>query len=118
MIVAPNLFGDLLSDLAAALVGGLGVAPSANLHPGRIGLFEPVHGSAPDIAGQDRANPVAAVLTAALMLEHLGHDDAARDVRSAVEASLREGATTADIGGTLGTGAVGDWIAARIRTRR
>lgn len=115
VIVASNLFGDILSDLAAGLVGGLGLAPSANLHPGRIGLFEPVHGSAPDIAGQDRANPIAAVLTAALMLEHLGHDDAARRIHRAVDSALEEGATTRDIGGTLGTAAAGDWLADRVR---
>ncbi|MGH7465846.1 MAG: isocitrate/isopropylmalate dehydrogenase family protein, partial [Longimicrobiales bacterium] len=73
VIVAPNLFGDILSDLAAALVGGLGLAPSASLHPGRVGLFEPVHGSAPDIAGTNRANPLAAIMTTALMLRQLGH---------------------------------------------
>ena len=110
VIVTSNLFGDILSDLAAGLVGGLGLAPSANLHPGRVGLFEPVHGSAPDIAGTDRANPVAALLTAALMLNHLGHEDAARALDRAVDASIREGATTRDLGGPLGTTEVGDWI--------
>ena len=110
VIVTSNLFGDILSDLAAGLVGGLGLAPSANLHPGRIGLFEPVHGSAPDIAGQDRANPVAALLTAALMLDHLGHHEAGQRIEEAVEASISQGATTPDLGGTLGTTAVGDWI--------
>lgn len=115
VIVASNLFGDILSDLAAGLVGGLGLAPSANLHPGRIGLFEPVHGSAPDIAGQDRANPIAAVLTGALMLEHLGHEDAARRIHHAVESSVQNEATTPDLGGTLGTEAAGDWLADRVR---
>jgi 3-isopropylmalate dehydrogenase len=110
VIVASNLFGDILSDLAAGLVGGLGLAPSANLHPGRIGLFEPVHGSAPDIAGTDRANPIAAILTAALMLEHLGQTDAARRIEDAVDAAIRGGATTPDLGGELGTEAAGDWI--------
>ena len=110
VIVTSNLFGDILSDLAAGLAGGLGLAPSANLHPGRIGLFEPVHGSAPDIAGQGKANPVAAILTAALMLEHLGLDDAARRVEGAVEASIGAGATTPDLGGDLDTAAVGAWI--------
>jgi 3-isopropylmalate dehydrogenase len=114
VIVASNLFGDILSDLAAGLVGGLGLAPSANLHPGRIGLFEPVHGSAPDIAGTDRANPIAAFLTAALMLEHLGHPAAAVALERAVEDAIRSGATTPDLGGTLGTEAAGDWICARL----
>lgn len=110
VIVTSNLFGDILSDLAAGLVGGLGMAPSANLHPGRIGLFEPVHGSAPDLAGTNTANPFAAVLTAALMLDHLGHSDAAADLDRAVRAALDADATTPDLGGDLGTRAVGDWL--------
>lgn len=110
VIVTSNLFGDIISDLAAGLVGGLGLAPSANLHPGRMGLFEPVHGSAPDIAGQGRANPVAALLTSALMLEHIGYPDAAARLEEAVEASIHAGATTPDLGGSLGTTGVGDWI--------
>jgi 3-isopropylmalate dehydrogenase len=115
VIVAGNLFGDILSDLAAALVGGLGLAPSANLHPGRTGLFEPVHGSAPDIAGQDRANPMAAILTAALMLEHLGHPGPALRVERAVRDAVLQRRTTPELGGTLGTRAVGDWICAALR---
>lgn len=114
VIVTSNLFGDILSDLAAGLVGGLGIAPSANLHPGRIGLFEPVHGSAPDLAGRDVANPFAAVLTAALMLRHLGHGQAARALEDAVDAALAAGATTRDLGGKLGTTAVGDWLVAHL----
>lgn len=114
VIVAPNLFGDLLSDLAAALVGGLGVAPSANLHPGRPGLFEPVHGSAPDIAGTDRANPLAALLTAALMLEHLGLATESATVEAAVRDAIRTGNVTHDLGGPLGTTGVGEWIRERI----
>jgi 3-isopropylmalate dehydrogenase len=114
VIVAPNLFGDLLSDLAAALVGGLGVAPSANLHPGKPGLFEPVHGSAPDIAGQDRANPLAALMTTALMLQQLGFGTEAAAVEEAVAEAIRSGNTTADLGGRLGTEAVGDWVCARV----
>lgn len=110
VIVTSNLFGDILSDLAAGLVGGLGLAPSANLRPGGIGLFEPVHGSAPDLAGTDRANPLAAVLTAALMLRHLGHERAARQLDEAVAAAIDAGATTPDLGGPLGTTAVGDWL--------
>jgi 3-isopropylmalate dehydrogenase len=115
VIVASNLFGDILSDLAAGLAGGLGLAPSANLHPGRVGLFEPVHGSAPDIAGTDTANPIAAILTAALLLEHVGQGAAAAAIRDAVDAALAEGATTRDLGGPLGTEAAGDWIRARVR---
>ncbi|HKJ93004.1 MAG TPA: isocitrate/isopropylmalate dehydrogenase family protein [Longimicrobiales bacterium] len=110
VIVAANLLGDILSDLAAGLVGGLGLAPSANLHPGRIGLFEPVHGSAPDIAGTGRANPLASVLTAALMLDHLGAPAAAGALRSAVDACIRVGETTPDLGGTLRTAEVGERV--------
>ncbi len=110
VIVTSNLFGDIISDLAAGLVGGLGLAPSANLHPGRIGLFEPVHGSAPDIAGQGIANPIAAVLTAALMLDHLGAGAAARRIEAAVDAAIRSGATTRDLGGKLSTAEVGEWL--------
>ncbi len=115
VIVAPNLFGDILSDLAAGLAGGLGLAPSANLHPGGTGMFEPVHGSAPDLAGQGVANPVAAILTAALMLEQLGHAGAAVRVEAAAVRSVREGHTTPDLGGQLGTAAVGDWICRGLR---
>ena len=115
VIVTSNLFGDILSDLAAGLVGGLGMAPSANLRPDGIGLFEPVHGSAPDLAGTDRANPFAAVLTAGLMLDHLGHDDAARRIDAAVRAALAADATTPDLGGELGTEAVGDWLVDHLR---
>jgi 3-isopropylmalate dehydrogenase len=116
VIVTSNLFGDILSDLAAGLVGGLGLAPSANLHPGRPGLFEPVHGSAPDIAGRDRANPMAAILTAALMLDHLGHPEDARLLEQAVRAAVEAGATTPDLGGSLGTEAAGDWICEKLAT--
>jgi len=111
---ASGLFGDLLSDLAAALVGGLGVAPSANLHPGRPGLFEPVHGSAPDIAGQDLANPLAALLTTGLMLDQLGYSGEAAAVTTAVRDAIRSGNTTPDLGGPLGTEAVGDWVCERV----
>jgi 3-isopropylmalate dehydrogenase len=115
VIVAPNLFGDILSDLAAALVGGLGLAPSASLHPGRVGLFEPVHGSAPDLVGTGRANPLAAILTAALMLRQLGHETAAAAVESSVRRAVRDGHTTPDLGGDLDTGSVGDWVCRDVR---
>jgi 3-isopropylmalate dehydrogenase len=114
VIVAPNLFGDILSDVAAALVGGLGLAPSANLHPGRPGMFEPVHGSAPPLVGTNRANPLAAVLTAALMVEQLGHADVARAMEAAVAAAIEAGETTPDLGGQLGTDTVGDGICKRL----
>jgi 3-isopropylmalate dehydrogenase len=99
VIVTNNLYGDILSDLGAGLVGGLGLAASANLHPGRAGLFEPVHGSAPPLAGKGVANPMAAVLTGALMLEQLGHPEAARDLERAVQATLAARVRTPDIGG-------------------
>jgi 3-isopropylmalate dehydrogenase len=115
VIVTNNLYGDILSDLGAGLVGGLGVAASANLHPGRRGgLFEPVHGSAPPLAGKGVANPVAAVLTGALMVEHLGHPDAARDLERAVTQALAAGARTPDLGGTSTTREVAAAIAAAL----
>ncbi|HUF50086.1 MAG TPA: 3-isopropylmalate dehydrogenase [Longimicrobiales bacterium] len=115
VIVAPNLFGDILSDLAAALVGGLGLAPSASLHPGRVGLFEPVHGSAPDLAGTGRANPLAAILTAALMLRYLGEAATAAAIERSVRRAVHAGHTTQDLGGALDTAAVGDWMCRDLR---
>jgi 3-isopropylmalate dehydrogenase len=115
VIVTNNMFGDLLSDLAAALVGGLGMAPSANRHPGRHALFEPVHGSVPQMKGTDSANPVAAILSMAMLLHHFGATDAAQGVHDAVRASVVGGVTTPDLGGVRGTRDVGDWIADRIR---
>ena len=114
VIVTGNLFGDILSDLASMIAGGLGIAPSANRHPGKVAMFEPVHGSAPPMAGTDTANPMAAILTLAMMLESLGAPDAAREVESAVSAAIAHSVGTTDVGGSLGTRAVGDWIAARI----
>jgi 3-isopropylmalate dehydrogenase len=110
VIVAPNLFGDILSDLAAALAGGLGVAPSANLHPGRPGLFEPVHGSAPDLAGTGRANPLAAIMTVALMLRQLDKSNFADTLEGVVRKAIEDDRTTPDLGGKLTTEEVGDWI--------
>jgi len=112
VIVTNNLYGDILSDLGAGLVGGLGLAPSANLHPGRAGLFEPVHGSAPALAGKGIANPMAAVLTGALMFEQLGHPSAAREVESAVRATLQAGMRTQDLGGKATT----KEVAAKLQT--
>src|SRR4051812_15054057 len=107
VIVTNNLFGDILTDLGAALTGGLGLAASGNIHPRRVSLFEPVHGSAPDIAGKGKANPIAMVLTGALMLEHLGHTREAQILMTAVEEQVREGARTPDLepflGGPLST---------------
>lgn len=114
VIVTCNLFGDILSDLGAQLAGGLGLAPSGNIHPGKVSLFEPVHGSAPNIAGQNRANPSGAVLAAALMLDYLGLEKESLQLRSAVREAVRSRHTTADLGGSLGTRAVGDWLAERV----
>ena len=118
VIVTGNLFGDILSDLASMLVGGLGLAPSANRHPGGVTMYEPVHGSAPPLAGKNVANPIAAILTLAMMLADLGAIDAARAVEQAVHAAIGQGVGTADIGGKMGTREVGDWIADHVREVR
>jgi 3-isopropylmalate dehydrogenase len=110
VIVTNNLFGDIITDLGAALQGGLGLAASGNIHPGRVSLFEPVHGSAPQFAGKNVANPIAAVLTAAMMLDYLEFSEAARKIESAVERAIRDGETTSDIGGRLTTRQAGDTI--------
>jgi len=118
VLVTTNLFGDILSDLAAGLVGGLGVAPSGNLGSGRPAVFEPVHGSAPDIAGQGIANPVGAILSAAMLLEHLGEDAGAQRVRAAVAATVAAGVTTPDLGGTARTREVTEAIVARLEEEK
>ena len=116
VIVTGNLFGDLLSDLSAQLIGGIGIAPSANLNPDTgQGLFEPVHGSAPKIAGRGIVNPFGAILSAGMMLEHLGFKAESEAVEAAVASALRDRECTVDCGGTLSTGAAGDVIARRIR---
>jgi tartrate dehydrogenase/decarboxylase/D-malate dehydrogenase len=112
VIVGSNLFGDILSDLAAAVAGSIGVAPSANLNPEREfpSMFEPVHGSAPDIAGQGIANPIGAIWSSVLMLEHLGEHEAASAVMSAVEAALESGVRTPDLGGSASTDELTDAV--------
>jgi 3-isopropylmalate dehydrogenase len=111
MIVAPNLFGDILTDLGAAIQGGLGFAPSGNINPSGVSMFEPVHGSAPDIAGKGLANPVGAILSSALMLDTIGHEDAAEDIEQAIQAVLKLGKhRTADIGGKTSTSRFGDEV--------
>lgn len=121
VIVTCNLFGDIVTDLAAALQGGMGMAASANVRPpgderGRLrGLFEPVHGSAPPLAGKDLANPFATVLTVGQLLAHLGHPDEDARLRALVRRGLAEGKCTADVGGTLGTKAVGAWVCEQLR---
>src|SRR5437588_10526624 len=115
VIVTNNLFGDILTDLGAALQGGLGLAASGNIHPGRVSLFEPVHGSAPPLAGKSEANPAGAILSAALMLEYLGHGGAASAVEAAVRECVNAGETTRDLGGQLSTTQAGERIRERIR---
>jgi 3-isopropylmalate dehydrogenase len=110
VIVTNNLFGDIITDLGAALQGGLGMAASGNLHPGRTSMFEPVHGSAPPLAGKNVANPIGALLSAALMLEYLGWTAEAARIEAGVLSAVRNGQGTRDIGGTLGTQEAGDYI--------
>ncbi|MCY3547691.1 MAG: isocitrate/isopropylmalate dehydrogenase family protein [Gemmatimonadetes bacterium] len=114
VVVTSNLFGDILSDLAAQVTGGLGLAPSGNINPESWALFEPVHGSAPDIAGKGIANPVAAVACVSLAFEHLGMEEAAVDVDDCIRASFAADMTTPDLGGTATTREVGRWMAARL----
>ena len=117
VVVASNLFGDILSDLGAAVVGSIGLAPSANLNPERQypSMFEPVHGSAPDIAGKGIANPIAQIWSGAMMLEHLGEPKAALAVEGALDAVLaRSDVRTPDLGGRANTREVGEAIAHEI----
>jgi isocitrate dehydrogenase (NAD+) len=114
VLLLENLYGDIVSDLCAGFIGGLGMAPGANIGE-QIAVFEAVHGSAPDIAGKNVANPIALVLSGAMLLDHLGELDAARRVRSAVDAVLVEGKhLTRDLGGRAGTTEIAEAIAARV----
>ena len=115
VIVTSNLLGDILSDLAAELIGGMGLAPSANLNPGLHALYEPVHGSAPDLVGTGAANPMASILSAALLLRNGGFEEAAARIEAAVDAALRAGVRTPDVRGDSSTSEVGTWIAKRIQ---
>jgi 3-isopropylmalate dehydrogenase len=115
VIVTNNLFGDIITDLGAALQGGLGLAASGNLHPGRTSMFEPVHGSAPPLAGKNVANPMGAILSAALMLDHLGLKQEAAAIEAAVQDAVATGNGTAEIGGARGTRETGDYIESHIR---
>jgi 3-isopropylmalate dehydrogenase len=117
VVVTNNMFGDIITDLAAGLQGGLGMAASGNLRPGYTSMFEPVHGSAPAIAGTDIANPFGAILTAAMMLAHLGMAAEAQKIEAAVLEAVRKKKTTTDIGGTLGTREAGEWVALRVASR-
>jgi isocitrate dehydrogenase (NAD+) len=117
LLLLPNLYGDILSDLVAGLVGGLGLAPGANLG-WEYAVFEPVHGSAPDIAGTGRANPVAMILSGAMMLRHLGEGTAARSVEAAVDRVLSDGTVrTPDLGGTASTADVAQAVADAVRAK-
>jgi len=114
VIVTNNMFGDIVTDLGAALQGGLGMAASGNIPPGRVSLFEPIHGSAPKYAGKDVANPIGAILTAAMMLDYLGFAAEAQTIERAVVDAIEAGETTTDIGGKLGTKAAGEAILNRL----
>jgi 3-isopropylmalate dehydrogenase len=116
VVVTNNMFGDIITDLAAALQGGLGMAASGNIHPGRTSMFEPVHGSAPPIAGKNIANPFGAILTAAMMLRHLGFTREPDKIEAAVLEAVRQKKTTQDVGGTLGTREAGEWVARKVST--
>src|SRR5215472_15080380 len=113
VVVTCNLFGDIITDLGAALQGGLGMAASANIHasdPSRVGLFEPVHGSAPPLAGKNVANPLASVLSVGMLLAHIGYPDVEGELEGIAARAVAQKQCTADVGGTLGTRAVGDWV--------
>jgi 3-isopropylmalate dehydrogenase len=114
VIVSNNLFGDILTDLGAAIQGGLGLAASGNIHPGRVSLFEPVHGSAPPLAGKGIANPIGAILTSAMMLEYLGFHTWSDEIEEAVRGAVSAGETTKDLGGELSTEQAGSAIIARL----
>ena len=116
VVLTENMFGDILTDEASVLAGSMGVVPSASLSDGTVGMYEPIHGSAPDIAGEDKANPLAMILSASWMLQlSFGLEAEAKAIEQAVEAALKGGHCTADVGGALGTKATGDWIADHVR---
>ncbi len=114
VIVTNNMFGDIITDLAAGLQGGLGMAASGNIHPGKTSMFEPVHGSAPPIAGKNIANPLGAILTAAMMLAHLGFVKEAGKIEAVVLEAVQQKRTTNDVGGAMGTSEAGEWVAERV----
>jgi 3-isopropylmalate dehydrogenase len=114
VIVSNNLFGDILTDLGAAIQGGLGLAASGNIHPGKVSLFEPVHGSAPPLAGKGIANPIGAILTSAMMLEYLGFHTLSDEIEAAVRGAVSAGETTKDLGGELSTEQAGNAIISRL----
>jgi 3-isopropylmalate dehydrogenase len=117
VIVTNNIFGDIVTDLAAGLQGGLGMAASGNIHPGKTSMFEPVHGSAPPFAGKNIANPIGAIATAAMLLDHLGFAKESEKINAAILAAVQQKKTTADIGGSLGTKESATWIADQVGRR-
>jgi len=118
VIVTNNMFGDIITDLAAALQGGLGMAASGNIHPGKTSMFEPVHGSAPPLAGKNAANPMGAIATASMMLAHLGMTRESKNIDAAILEAVRRRKTTQDIGGSMGTRECGEWLAERVTVAR
>lgn len=118
VMVTCNMFGDVLSDLGAELQGGMGLAASVNYHPGKTALFEPVHGTAPNLVGKGLANPMAAILCAALLLEHFGFSEKADRVEQAVKQAIQKGITTPDLGGKATTREVGNFVIASLDQRR
>ena len=115
VVVTPNMFGDIITDLGAMIQGGLGLAPGGNINPKGTSMFEPIHGSAPKYKGMDVANPIATIWAGSLLLDHLGEHKAAAAVVSAIEKSIRDGIVTKDLGGTAGTKKAGSYIAECVR---
>jgi len=115
VIVTNNMFGDIITDLGAALQGGLGMASSGNIHPGKVSLFEPVHGSAPKYAGKNVTNPIGAIMSAGLMLDYIGYPEAAKGIEKAVIQTIATKQVTRDLGGSLTTTAAGDAICSAMK---
>ncbi|RQD79956.1 MAG: isocitrate/isopropylmalate dehydrogenase family protein [Methanocalculus sp. MSAO_Arc2] len=116
VVVTPNMFGDIVTDLGAMIQGGLGLAPGGNINPDGISMFEPIHGSAPKYKGMNLANPLATIWAGSLLLDSLGEREAAASVLKGIESSITEGYVTRDMGGSQSTSSVGDWIAQQIRS--
>jgi 3-isopropylmalate dehydrogenase len=113
--VTPNLFGDIITDLGAMIQGGMGIAASGNIHPGRVSMFEPIHGSAPKYRGQNKANPLATIMAVSMMLDHLGEADAARSVEEAVARLIRSGRIKGLQAGTHATDELGSMVEDEVR---
>ena len=117
VVVTPNMFGDIITDLGAMIQGGMGLAPGGNINPDGTSMFEPIHGSAPKYRGQNVANPLATIWAGSLLLDHLGEHEAAEGVLTAIGRSILAGVTTKDMGGPAGTNQAGDWIAKEVAKR-